>query len=157
MKHPPHTLIDGFEVAAKVAQAVENKYRADAAREIARLEQARVVCFRRVRLVKLLAGPSAEAETVEASVAAQRCAVADEFGWDANREDHKVVLARLEPPGRAIWAALHLPVTAAHPRDAPPTLETELAAFEDWYQGHAGQSFYALFDQYVPQAPLVDF
>ena len=153
MKHPPQTLIDGFDLAAKAAQAAENIYRADAAREIARLEAARVVCFRRVRLVKLLAGASAQAETVEAAVAAQRCAVADEFGWDADREDHKIVLGRLEHPGRAVFASVQ------HPADeqAVTAIASDLEAFEDWYQRHAGQPFYALFDQYVPQAPLVDF
>ena len=152
MIQPPPTLIDSFEVAAKTAQAAENNYRAEAAREIARLEHARITCFRRVRLVKLLTGPSAEAETVEAAVAAQRCAVADEFGWDAEREDHRIVLARLEHPGRAIWMSFHSPAG-----DATHSLETELTAFEHWYQGHAGQPFYTLFDQYVPQAPRVDF
>ena len=152
MKHPPRTLIDGFDIAAKVAQAAENKYRAEAAAEVARLEAERVVCFRRVRLVKLLAGPSAQAETVDAALAAQRCAVADEFGWNADREDHKVVLANLEGPGRAIWSSLH--GSAENPVGA---IADNLAAFENWYQTHAGQPFYVLFDQYVPQAPLVDF
>ena len=152
MKHPPQTLIDGFEVAAKAAQAAENTYRAEAGAEIARLERARIVCFRRVRLVKLLAGPTAQAETVEAALAAQRCAVADEFGWNADREDHKIVLANLEGPGRAIWSCLHGPA-----ENPVGTIADNLAAFESWYQAHAGQPFYVLFDQYVPQAPLVDF
>jgi len=34
MKHPTETLIYGFEAAAKMAQAAENRYRADAAAEI---------------------------------------------------------------------------------------------------------------------------
>lgn len=153
MKHPPATLIDGFEAAASAAQSVENKYRTDAAAEIARLERERIVCFRRLRLVKLLAGASASAETVDAAVAHQRIAVADEFGWDADRADHTVVLDKLAGPGRAIYAALHEPAHSQH----ISAIADDLASFESWYQSHAGQPFYVLFDQYVPQAPLVDF
>ena len=119
-----------------------------------RLEAARIVCFRRVRLVKLLAGASANAETVDAAIAAQCAAVADEFGWDATRADHKTVLDALQTPGRAVYTALSQPDGADAAVD---TIAADLAAFESWYQAHAGQSFYALFDQYVPQAPLVDF
>jgi len=154
MKHPPTTLIDGFELAAKTAQQIENKYRADSLAEIARLEAARIVCFRRVRLVKLLAGASTNAETADAAIAAQCAAVADEFGWDATRADHKTVLDALQTPGRAVYTALSQSDGADAAVD---TIAADLAAFESWYQAHAGQSFYALFDQYVPQAPLVDF
>ena len=152
MKHPTETLIDGFEVAAKMAQAAENKYRADAAAEIAQLEQARIVCFRRLRLVKLLAIEAAQAETVEVALAAQRRAVANEFGWNTGREDHCVVLDKLEIPGRAVWASLHRPA-----EDAISTAANDLTSFEEWYQAYAAQPFYVLFDQYIPQAPLVDF
>lgn len=154
MKHPPSTLIDGFELAAKSAQQIENKYRADAAAEIARLEAARIVCFRRVRLVKLLAGASASAETEPACLVAQRHAVADEFGWDAERADHKIVLDALQAPGRAVYIALSQP---SGTDAAVDTIAADLATFESWYEAHAGQPFYVLFDQYVPQAPLVDF
>lgn len=152
MKHPPSTLIDGFELAAKAAQQIENQYRTGAAAEIARLEAARITGFRRVRLVKLLAGASEAAETEAASIAAQRAAIADEFGWDAARADHKLVLEHLEAPGRAIFAALHHTGSGA-----VDNIAADLAAFERWYEAHAGQPFYVLFDQYVPQAPLVDF
>jgi hypothetical protein len=33
----------------------------------------------------------------------------------------------------------------------------ELEAFEAWFEGAHGKSFYALFDQYVPEVPVVDF
>ena len=153
MKHPPATLIDSFEASAKLAQAAENEYRSQAGAEIARLEAERVVCFRRLRLVRLLAGASAEAETAEAALAAQRRAVADEFGWNPDRDDHKIVLEKLQSPGRAVWTSVRRPDAD----DAITALADDLAAFEDWYRTHAGQPFYVLFDQYVPQAPLVDF
>ena len=33
----------------------------------------------------------------------------------------------------------------------------ELERFETWFEGAHGKSFYALFDQYVPEVPVVDF
>lgn len=150
MRHDPAQLTHAFTEQAKAAQQRENAFRAEAAAEIERLERERVFAFRRVRLVGLLAGAAVGADTEDAALAAQKAVIAAEFGWDAEREDHAKVLAALAGPGRAVWTAVH----AEH--EAAP-VAAELSTFEDWYRAHAGQSFYVLFDQYVPQAPLVDF
>ena len=106
-----------------------------------------------MRLIRLLAGAAAAADTAEAAVNAQRLAVAEEFGWDPDRDDHSVVLDRLAIPGKVIWQSFQ----DADGAEAPDSVTENLEAFEEWYQTHAGQPFYVLFDQYVPQAPLVDF
>jgi hypothetical protein len=36
-------------------------------------------------------------------------------------------------------------------------VQEELAAFEAWFEGVHGTPFYALFDQYFPEVPVVDF
>jgi hypothetical protein len=41
--------------------------------------------------------------------------------------------------------------------EAPPAVAPELEAFEAWFEGAHGKSFYALFDQYVSEVPVVDF
>ena len=158
------TALHDLEQAAHAAQSAETAYRAEAAREIARLERDRIYAHRRIRLVRLLADaavrceaaavevPAKSAAAVTAVVAkvdavsiaaAQRRAVAAEFGWDVDGERHKAVLDRLAPVAAAV-------TTNGAVRPA-------LADFEHWYQGSAGAPFYALFDVYVPEAPLVDF
>lgn len=150
MKHASTTALDDLEAAARAAHDVENAYRAEAAREIARLEGERIFAFRRIRLVRLLANAATGAATAAEDAAttggvagAQRRAVAAEFGWDAGGERHKEILDRLAPVGHAV----------AETGD----VRASLASFETWYQGHAGEPFYRLFDVYVPEAPLVDF
>lgn len=149
MRHAAIAL-DELDAAAKAAQVAEAKFRADMAREIARLERERVVAFRRARFVRLLADAAVSAETTPAACVAQRRAVAGEFGWDAEGERHKVVLDRVEMLGRT----LH---THNEMGEAGPSVSEALKEFEAWYQEHAGEPFYALFDQYVPETPLVDF
>jgi len=63
------------------------------------------------------------------------------------------VLDRVEVLGAAFK-----PETGRAPDErSTPDFASALEEFEAWYQGHAGEPFYALFDQYVPEAPLVDF
>ena len=152
MKHDAHDLVAELEAGAAAAQEHEKRYRAEAAREIERLERERVLAFRRIRLVKLIE-PSGAADEA-AAVTRARHALAGELGWDADSERHRAVLDRLGELARALWTATHPSDHVSHAA-APPI--AALAAFEAWYQTHAGQSFYALFDQYVPETPLVDF
>lgn len=147
MKHAPASFVETLETAAAAAQDHEKRYRAEAAREIERLERERVFAFRRIRLAKLLASAAPASASEAERIAAGRRAVAEEFGWDEASERHKAVLDRVGGLHRAL---LHPSGGSAQPSEA-------LAQFESWYQGHAGQPFYQLFDQYVPEAPLVDF
>ncbi len=148
------TALDALEAAARAAQKHENEYRAEAAREIARLERERVFAFRRVRLVRLLCEAAARCEADKgghgsklasgAAAVAQRHAVAAEFGWDEEDARHKPVLDRIAGIG-------------AHAGEDAGALQARLADFEAWYRSATGEPFYALFDVYVPEAPLVDF
>lgn len=147
MKHHAGSFVEALEAAAVAAQDHEKRFRAEAAREIERLERERVFAFRRIRLAKLLAAAAPAGASADDAIAAGRRAVGEEFGWDTEGERHKAVLDRV--------GDLHRALLDAPAGGQPPT--AALAAFESWYQGHAGQSFYALFDQYVPEAPLVDF
>ncbi len=153
MKYASHHVLEDLEAAAKAAQAAETKFRAEMAREIARVERERVFAFRRVRFAKLLADAIASAEQPEAVTAAQRRAVANEFGWDSSGDRHRAVLDRVEVLG----AAFKPETERASDERSTPDFASALKEFEAWYQGHAGEPFYSLFDQYVPEAPLVDF
>lgn len=152
MKHDAQDLLAELEAAAAGAQECEKRYRAEAAREIERLERERVLAYRRIRLVKLIAPSDAHDEA--AAVARARSALANELGWEVQSERHAPVLDRLGELARTLWATTHHGGDTRHTSQSPVAA---LAAFEAWYQAHAGQSFYTLFDQYVPETPLVDF
>ena len=83
---------------------------------------------------------------------AQRQAVRDELGWTGKSDAYDAILVRLQPVALAVWQW-----ACAVDGETPPAVAPELEAFETWFEGAHGKSFYALFDQYVPEVPVVDF
>ncbi len=146
-------LVAGFESAAKTAQVAEADLRKRMAEQIGRLERQRAFAFRRTRLIRTLAGSAGpEASEPEQVWGAQRQAVRDELGWTGKSESYDAILARLQPVALAVWKC-----ACAVDGEAPPAVAPELEAFEGWFEGAHGKSFYALFDQYVTEVPVVDF
>ncbi|MBO0764453.1 MAG: hypothetical protein J2P50_07685, partial [Hyphomicrobiaceae bacterium] len=83
----------------------------------------------------------------------QRQAVRNELGWIDPSDAHDRILARLEPVALAVRRCVH-----AADGDGPAAdVGAELALFEAWFERERGTSFYALFDQYFPEVPVVDF
>ncbi|RTL59690.1 MAG: hypothetical protein EKK41_29270 [Hyphomicrobiales bacterium] len=147
-------LLAHFEAAAKVAQAQEVELRKKLAAEIAMAEQRRVYAFRRSRLIGLLSTSlPAQAGTEDEAWAAQKRAVCEDLGWSALSESYQEILARMEPVAAAVRSCL------ATPQDdkAAPAVVAELERFEAWFLEAKGKPFYVLFDQYVPEVPVVDF
>jgi hypothetical protein len=145
-------LIAKFEAAAGEAQRAEEALRKRLSDEIARSERHRAFAFRRTNFVRTLAVASVGTDAEEVALASQRRAMCEELGWTDPSAAHEAILDRLEPLGRAVWrcaCGAEAATTAA--------VHAELEAFEAWFEGAHGKSFYALFDQYVPEVPVVDF
>lgn len=146
-------LLSQFESAAKSAQAAEAELRKAMAEQIARAERQRAFAFRRTRLIRTLAdnvpGEPAEPEAVWTS---QMQAVRDELGWTRKSESYDTILAHLKPVADTVRDCLCKP-------EAPPpaAVSDALVAFETWFEGEHGKSFYVLFDQYTPEVPVVDY
>ena len=153
MTLPAMTLLTHFEAAAKAAQASETELRKALAQQIAKAERHRAYAFRRTRLVRALATHDiAPNDTVDAAWVAQKKSVCEELGWSVISESHQVILTHMQP----LAAAVQVCVSA--PEELPATAVLhELETFETWFEQAHGKSFYVLFDQYVPQVPLVDF
>lgn len=146
-------LVADFETAAKAAQEAEARLRKSMAEEIARIERERAFAFRRTRLIRLLASSSPEAEDDDAVLAAQSRAVCDELDLSAGNPAHKEILERLEPVGKAVWQC----ACSTDEQVNSTATNAALRDFEAWFEQARGQSFYRLFEQHVPDTPLVDF
>jgi hypothetical protein len=150
MNQAAAALVAEFADGARIAQAAEQELRRRMADEIAKLERQRAFAFRRTRLVQALASVVAvEAEEAEAE---QRRAVTNEIGWSGESEIEKTILDRLQPVGRAV-----LKCTCGSEQATSADVYDQLDAFEIWYEQTYGKPFYALFDVYVAEAPVVDF
>lgn len=145
-------LVADFEAAAKTAQTAETAARKKASEEIARVERARVFAFRRIRLVRLLASAAAGAATAEEAMAAQRQVLCAEFGWTSESAAHREILAGIDPVAETVWHC----ACGEGTQDSAAVTE-RLARFEQWFEAARGKPFYSLFDQYVPEVPVVDF
>lgn len=141
-----------IDAAAKSAQQQEEALRKRMAEEIGRLERRRTFAFRRKNLMQMLAAAAPPDAAEEKVLAAQRRALREELGWERESEAQAAILDRLQPVGRLLW------LCACGAEDSTPeAVLAELESFESWFDAEHGTSFYALFDQYVPEVPVVDF
>jgi len=145
-------LVAEFEVAARAAQQAEEGLRKKMAEEVAGLERRRAFAFRRTRLIRALAVSAQAAETEEAAAVAQRRAVREELGWIGESTAHDAILDQMQPVGRVVWQC-----ACGAEEGTPAAVNAELEAFEARFETAHGKSFYALFDQYYPEVPVVDF
>jgi hypothetical protein len=146
-------LVADFEAAARSAQQAEEELRKKLAAEVARLERRRAFAFRRTRLVRTLAVAGIDAEDEEAGLAAQMRAVRDALGWSGESMAYSAILDAMQPLAKAVWQCACGPEGAA----SASAVNKELEAFETWFEAAYGKPFYVLFDQYVPEVPVVDF
>ncbi len=135
-----------FDRAADAANAAEAAYRKAAAAEIARLERERVTAFRRARLVRMLEDSANGAETNEDAVKRQQARLCREFSWNGEAAGERAALDRIAPVCAALAA-----------KEGAADIAALVADFETWFEADRGVSFYALFDVYVQETPVVDF
>jgi hypothetical protein len=144
-------LVAEFEAAAKEAWQAEDALRTRMVEQLALLERRRAFAYRRMNLVRSLAGAAANGETEEAAAAAQRGAIRHELGWSVESDFHRGILDGLRPIGVLVWQSLRTDEAAT-----PAAMLVALETFEAWFEATHGSAFYALFDQEVLEIPLVE-
>ena len=152
--------LDDLGQASRTAAAAEDTYRRDFARRVAELAQTRAFAFRRANLVRALADVVAGAEDEQAAVAHGLAVLRVRLGWTSDSEARVEILTRFAPVCAAMFAAMDpdgaVPAAADAPDEAPDSAAA-LAAFEAWYAGAKGSAFWVLFENVMPETPLVDF
>jgi hypothetical protein len=141
---PAVPFLAALQAAADGAAAAETEGRRAAQQRINALETARAFAFRRLNLMRAVADAASGADSEEIAVANAVAVLQAKLGWHTDSEARSDVLSRFAPVARAVHAD-EADVTQA------------LADFETWYaETHPGP-FWALFEQQVPETPLVDF
>jgi hypothetical protein len=140
-----------LKTAADAAKAAETSFRQEAAKQVAVLEQERAFAFRRLNLMQAIAEAVAPAESEEVAVANALAALRTRLGWSADSDARSEVITHFGPVALAAFrAALAGGEPATNVHDA-------LAVFERWYVETWGSPFWALFEQQMPDTPVVDF
>jgi len=144
--------IAALEAAAKEAGAAETAYRRAAADRIKALERDRAFAFRRLSLMKPIVDAVARAESEEMAVAGSQAILRAKLGWANDSEARAAILTEFAPVARGLFAGID-----PKPDQPAPDVHALLAAFEAWYESTHRGSFWDLFDQPMPETPLVDF
>ena len=150
---PPASFLETLKTAADGAAASENAFRREIAERTKTLERERAFAFRRLNLMRSIAEAVATAEDSKLAIACSLAVLRTKLGWASDSEARDAVLSRFAPVAEAVFATL------APPDEGAPKLDVmqSLAEFERWYAESHTTPFWALFDQYVMETPVVDF
>ena len=146
------SFLDALKAAAAEAEAAGGLFRREAAGRFATLGRERAFAFRRLNLMRAVADAVVECDSVEIAVAAALAVVRSRLGWSSDSEARTEVLSRFAPVAQAMFEDV------AAPEDASASaVQDALSRFETWYAEHHQTPFWALFEDYVAETPLVDF
>lgn len=151
---PGPSFLDALKAAADAAERAEDAFRREIAERAKALDRARTFAYRRLNFMRAIAEAVAGAENEETAVAVAKAVMRGKLGWANDSEAREEVLAHFIPVARQVFASL------APPEDegaARPDIVAALAGFESWYAATHPNPFWALFEQYMPETPVVDF
>jgi hypothetical protein len=142
------TWLETLTAEARAASTAEIEYQKAAAARAAELREARAFAWRRLNLMRAVAGAVRGAEDETAAAAAGRAAMLREVGWTGATQTQRDVADRFAPVVLAVWAA-------TRPDVADDGTAAALAGFEAWY-AERGTQFLALMEREIPELPLVE-
>lgn len=137
--------IDALQSAADEAGRRETEYRREAAERIAALERERSFAYRRLNLMRAIS-ECASAEDETAAVAQAEELLRNKLGWAGDSDMRTAVVTSFAPVAVAVYGG-----------GDPEPIAAALSSFESWYEGTYATPFWLLFEQYMPETPLVDF
>jgi hypothetical protein len=151
---PGPSFLDDLKRATERAAAAENDFRREIAQRIKAIENERAFAFRRFNLMRAIADVVASAESEEIAVAGATALLRAKLGWPSDSEARSAVLSRFAPVVQAMFASL----APSDDEDAPtPDVIGALSEFERWYGETHPNPFWILFENYLPETPVVDF
>jgi hypothetical protein len=154
MMGPAASYLDSLKLSADQSAIAENEFRSQIATRIKELEQQRSFAFRRLNLMKEVSSVIASAESEEIAVAAATAVLRAKLGWASDSEARVAVVSSFAPVAQAMFASL-APVEGED--EQKPDVIKALADFEAWYRETHPNPFWVLFENYMPETPVVDF
>src|SRR5262245_39181985 len=100
---PLDEFLDRLDQAARQASTAEDAYRRDVVARIKQMEQERAFAFRRLNLVRTVAGSLAGAKDEAEAVARGSVAFLREVNWSGATESQREVVAKFTPVILALW------------------------------------------------------
>ncbi len=145
--------LSSLQSAARSADHAEAELQKEIVERRKAIEQNRKFAYRRYNFIRGIADAVQLAETREAAVSDAVNAMRSALGWSSESEARQAVLDDFVPVAEAMFVSVA--PAAAEPPDADVLVA--LAAFEARYVERHGTPFWALFETYFPETPVVDF
>ena len=151
---PTPSYLNALRLSAESCAEAENAFRRGIAERTKQLEKQHSFAFRSLNLMKEVSAVIAGAESKEIAVGAATAVLRAKLGWVSDSEARTEVVSSFAPVVQAMFASL-----------APPEGDDEnkadviksLADFEAWYAQTHPHPFWFLFENYMPETPVVDF
>lgn len=147
------TYLDALKADADRAATAEDTFRREIASRTRALEQERAFAFRRLNLMRAIAEAIASAESEEIAVAGATAVLRVRLGWSTDSDARTEVLFRFAPVAQAMFDQLAPEEAESEPAD----VSAALADFERWYAATHPVAFWVLFENVMPETPVVDF
>lgn len=151
---PAASFLDALKLSADRCAVAEDEFRSQIAGRIKELEKQRTFAFRRLTLMKEVSSVIAGAESEEIAVAAATAVLRAKLGWVSDSEARMAVVSSFAPVAQAMFANI---APSEGDDDERPDVIEALAEFETWYETTHPDSFWILFENYIPETPVVDF
>jgi len=150
----PASFLSTLELAAKQSAQSEKDFRREWAERIKNLERERAFAHRRLNFMRAIVDALASAESEEIAVAAATAVMRAKLGWASDSDARAEVLARFVPVARQVFVSL---LPAADDGGPFADIIHALNEFETWYCETHPSSFWMLFENQMPETPLIDF
>lgn len=148
------SFLDALRQDADRAGRAEDEYRHEVAARTKALEQERAFAHRRLNFMCAVAETVVAADSEAVAVAAAKSVMRNKLGWGGDDDEARAeVLERFAPVAQQVFKGL----APADDEAPPPDVLAALNAFEAWYGSTHPGPFWALFEHYMPETPLVDF
>jgi hypothetical protein len=151
---PAQSYLDALKLSAERCAAAEDEFRRGIAERTRQLEKERSFAFRRLNLMKDISAAIAGAESEEIAVAVATTVLRAKLGWVSDSEARMQVVSRFAPVAQAMFASL---APSESDDEAKLDVIKSLADFEAWYEETHPHPFWFLFENYMPETPVVDF
>jgi hypothetical protein len=151
---PAQSYLDVLKLSAERSAAAEDEFRRGIAERTRQLEKERSFAFRKLKLISDISAAIAETESEEIAVATATAMLRAKLGWVSDSEARMQVVSSFTPVAQAMFASLS---SSESDDEAKPDVIRSLADFEAWYEKAHPHPFWFLFENYMPETPVVDF
>jgi hypothetical protein len=148
------SFLDALKRSADRSASEEDDFRRQFVERTKALERQRSFAFRRLNLMHAVVDVVARAESEEIAVTDAAIVLRSRLGWASDSEARTEVVSRFTPVARAIFASV---APSEDDNEDKPDVMKKLDEFEAWYEQTHPNSFWFLFENHMPETPVVDF